>query len=604
MYDDERSQIRTTEVLKGDYPGLEEENSHSAVNNENGYVQPEAAPVNAGVESIQPEAAPVNAGVESVQPETASTEQAAVNAGYENVQSEAAAAGQAYADTGYENVRAEAMQDTQAAANTEYESVRNEAASLNNAGWQNTYYQNGMYQNAGVAGTANQYQGTYRQMNPDYRANPYPVGNIKEEPVKKKEKKQPGFFGRLCRVAAIGLVFGLFAGGGFLAVKYGAGLFDSGKDGKEQKPVTVSYTESASAATEATQKVSAPAEDPAVVIPASEAVTTIVTDVSSVVDEVMPSIVSITNTGTVSYYYYSIPSESRGSGIIIGSNDEELLMVTNYHVVAENDTLTVSFYDGSEAEALVKGSDSSMDLAVIAVRLDDISDSTMNAIRIARMGDSDALKVGEPAIAIGNALGYGQSVTTGVVSALNRELDMDDIKGTFIQTDAAINPGNSGGALLNINGEVIGINSSKIGGTKIEGMGYAIPISAARPIIEELMQKTTRTLVPEDERGYLGITGATVTQQEIYLYGYPEGVYVASVNDGSAADRAGMERGDYITEFDGEKITSMEGLQRLLMYYREGETVEVKILRENGNDFDELTLQLTLGDKSVLGNRN
>ena len=245
-----------------------------------------------------------------------------------------------------------------------------------------------------------------------------------------------------------------------------------------------------------------------------------------------------------------------------------------------------------------------MDLAVIAVKMEDLAPETLDAIEIASMGDSDALKVGEPAIAIGNALGYGQSVTTGVISALDREMDMENTSGTFIQTDAAINPGNSGGALLNIRGEVIGINSNKIGGSSVEGMGYAIPISAAKPIIEDLMQRTTRTLVDEEERGYLGITGATVTSQEIAFYGYPEGVYVANVNAGSAAEAAGLQRGDYITEFDGQKVSSMEQLQRLLMYYEEGATVEIEIERPAKNGYHEMTLEITLGDKSTLGRTN
>ncbi len=563
MYDENGIQIRTTEVLTGDeYPELNKEN-------------PETKPVADKEGSQTPrEEIPVTASPVKPEYQSAETEEAGVST---------ASRQSAYDQNG---------------------GYRNDA--YMNSSYLNSAYSSGY--NGGSQNQAYQYQGTYRQMNPGYRENLYQTAGIKEESSvrkeKKKEKKQVGFFGRLWRVAVIGLVFGLFAGGGILAVRYGGSLLGIGDNGTKQP--TLNYTESAQVVNDAGKKVTAPAEAPAVVIPASETVTTVVTDVSAVVDEVMPSIVSITNSTTESYYYYKYPAEYRGSGIIIGSNDEELLLVTNYHVVAENEKLTVSFCDGSEAEALVKGSDSAMDLAVIAVRLSDISDTTMNTIRIARMGDSDSLKVGEPAIAIGNALGIGQSVTTGVISALNRELDTENVKGTFIQTDAAINEGNSGGALLNINGEVIGINSSKIGGSMVEGMGYAIPISVARPIIDELMEKTTRTLVPEDERGYLGITGATITQQDIYLYGYPEGVYVVNVNDGSAADLAGMQRGDCITEFDGEKITSMEGLQRILMYYREGDTVEVTILRpdEDSGEYEELMLQLTLGDKSDLGRRN
>ena len=330
----------------------------------------------------------------------------------------------------------------------------------------------------------------------------------------------------------------------------------------------------------------------------------VVTDVTKVVDHVMPAIVTITNSGSYQYFYYTMPTESEGSGIIIGSNDEELLIVTNHHVVEDNEELSVTFVNDQTYKALVKGSDSSRDLAVIAVRLEDMDDETLDAIDIAQMGDSDSLKVGEPAIAIGNALGIGQSVTTGVISALDRELEMDNIKGTFIQTDAAINEGNSGGALLNINGEVIGINSNKIGGSKVEGMGYAIPISAARPIIENLMTKTTRSLVSEADRGYLGITGATVTEEEAQYYGYPQGVYVVSVSDDSPAERGGLKKGDYITSFDGENIQSMEQLQKLLMYYEAGTKVEVGVTRVVGNNYKDVTLEIELGDKSVIGRIN
>ncbi|MBR5422285.1 MAG: trypsin-like peptidase domain-containing protein [Lachnospiraceae bacterium] len=429
----------------------------------------------------------------------------------------------------------------------------------------------------------------------------YTAVNPAQAPVQAApKKKKSGVFSKICLAAAVGLFFGLFAGAGLYLVQQAGSLLglDMGIGNGGERGAYTEYTDKEKA--ERAEVISEAVAMPA----ASTSATTVVTDVTNVVEQVMPAIVSITNESTVNYFYYTMPSESSGSGIIIGSNSEELLLVTNYHVVADNESLKVCFTDGSEATALVKGTDSQRDLAVIAVAMDDISDSTLNSIKVARMGDSDALKVGEPAIAIGNALGYGQSVTTGVISALNREMTVENITGTFIQTDAAINPGNSGGALLNINGEVIGINSSKIGGSTVEGMGYAIPISAAKPIIEELMQKTTRTLVSEDERGYLGITGATVTQQEIMLYGYPEGVYVANVNDGSPADLAGMQRGDYITALDGETVTSMEGLQRLLMYYRVGDTVEVEIKRPDGNRYKDMTLELTLGDRSSLGRTN
>ncbi|MBR1472187.1 MAG: trypsin-like peptidase domain-containing protein [Lachnospiraceae bacterium] len=438
-------------------------------------------------------------------------------------------------------------------------------------------------------------QGTYQDVNPNYQAQEY---HYNAAPQPEKKKKKGTFFGKMVKASVLGLLFGAFGSAGFYAVQEaGTALgIDTQTAVEEQEERELTHFNRSAEVTPALT-------DDITTLPASIS-TTVVTDVTDVVSDVMPSIVSITNNGTYNYYYYSVPSSSSGSGIIIGSNDEELLIVTNYHVVEGNEKLYVTFVDDTETEALVKGTDASMDLAVIAVKINDLEPETFAAIKIATMGDSDALKVGEPAIAIGNALGYGQSVTTGVISAVNRRMDMENTTGTFIQTDAAINPGNSGGALLNIRGEVVGINSNKIGGSAVEGMGYAIPISAAQPIIEDLMQRTTRTLVEEENRGYLGITGATVTSQEVALYGYPEGVYVANVNGGSAAETAGLQRGDYIIAFDGQTVTSMEQLQRLLMYYEEGTTAEIKILRPERNGYREMTLEVTLGDKSVLGRTN
>ena len=330
--------------------------------------------------------------------------------------------------------------------------------------------------------------------------------------------------------------------------------------------------------------------------------TTTVTDVTGVVDKVMPSIVSITNSYTYSYYYYEMPVDAKGSGIIVGKNDNELLIVTNYHVIADNESLSVTFNDNSQAPAIVKGTDSSMDLAVIAVSFEDISSDTMDAISYAVIGNSDLLKVGEPAIAIGNALGYGQSVTTGVVSAVNREMDMnnDGNVAKFIQTDAAINEGNSGGALLNLSGELIGINSNKIGGSKVEGMGYAIPISAAEPIIEELMVKETRKILDEDEMGCLGISGATVTAQEALFYNYPEGIYIAGVYRNSGAEEAGLSKGDFIVSFEGEAINSMEQLQRLLKYYKVGEKVELGVYKATSSGYKLTTVTVELSGIDVI----
>lgn len=326
----------------------------------------------------------------------------------------------------------------------------------------------------------------------------------------------------------------------------------------------------------------------------------VVTDVTQVVQEVMPALVMIHNNYTVSgnYFGYTYQDEAQasGSGIIVGQNDTELLIATNYHVIEGADSLEVIFSDDSTIEAVVKGTASDMDLAVIAVTLDSISSDTLSTIKIATLGDSDALALGEPCVAIGNALGYGQSVTTGVISALNREVEIaEGVTRSFIQTDAAINPGNSGGALLNLQGEVIGINSNKLGGDTIEGMGYAIPISAAQPIIEKLMNEQTKLKVAESERGYLGVTCVSVTADVSAVYGIPEGVYIDKVQSGSGAEAAGIEKKDVIVAFDGEEITSREDLQNRLQYYAAGTTVSVTVMRQEGDEYVEKTYDVVLG---------
>ena len=331
-------------------------------------------------------------------------------------------------------------------------------------------------------------------------------------------------------------------------------------------------------------------------------VTYVESDVSNVVEKVMPAMVSIVNnfteTANVFGQQYTQEEAASGSGIIVGKTDDELLIVSNNHVVESADTLTVTFIDGSEAQAQVKGLDSDMDLAVIAVSLNDLSDDTKNAITVATLGSSDDLKLGEPVIAIGNALGYGQSVTNGIVSALNREITLENgSTGTFIQTNAAINPGNSGGALLNMNGEVIGINSNKIGGTAVEGMGYAIPITSASPIIADLMERQTRTKVAEDEVGYIGISPQEVTSQISQMYNMPEGIYVVSVEEGSAAANAGIMKGDIITKFDGSSISSYSDLQKTLQYYAAGDSVTVTVQRPQNGEYVSIELNLTLGSR-------
>ncbi|KMZ55394.1 S1C family serine protease [Dorea sp. D27] len=326
---------------------------------------------------------------------------------------------------------------------------------------------------------------------------------------------------------------------------------------------------------------------------------TVNSDIADIANKAMPSVVSITNMSVqqVQNFFGGVQeqeSKSVGSGIIVGQNDDELLIVTNNHVVEGSNTLTISFIDEESVEANVKGTDAAKDLAVIAVPLDSIKSSTMDAIAVATLGDSTKLKVGEPAIAIGNALGYGQSVTTGIISATNRELDTYD--GELIQTDAAINPGNSGGALLNANGEVIGINSIKVATDTVEGMGYAIPISDAGSIIQNLMNKETRTKVAEGEQGYLGIQGVDVNSESAQMYNMPTGVYISEVIDGGGAKKAGLAKGSIITELDGSSINSMDTLKEQLQYYKAGEKVTLTVQTpDKSGEYKESSVEVTLG---------
>lgn len=324
--------------------------------------------------------------------------------------------------------------------------------------------------------------------------------------------------------------------------------------------------------------------------------------IAEITKNVMPSVVSITNMSVqqVQNFFGGIQeqqSESVGSGIIIGQNDNELLIVTNNHVVEGNDALTVSFIDEESVEANIKGTDASRDLAVVAVALDNIKESTMDEIAVATLGDSTQLQVGETAIAIGNALGYGQSVTTGIISATNRTLD--GIDGQLIQTDAAINPGNSGGALLNAKGEVIGINTAKVATDAVEGMGYAIPVSDAGDIINNLMNQETKTKVAEKNRGYIGISGVDVTADSANMYNMPMGVYISEVQKKGAADQAGLTRGTVITGINGSSVDGMAALQEQLQYYAKGDTVTLTIQTPtNEGEYEESQVEVTLGSKS------
>ena len=327
-------------------------------------------------------------------------------------------------------------------------------------------------------------------------------------------------------------------------------------------------------------------------------------DVSDIAANVMPSLVSNTNTvvqemqnlfgQTMAY-----ESQSSGTGIIIGQTDKELLIVTNNHVVNSAQVLSVGFADETACEAKVKGTDRDRDLAVIAVKMEDISKETREKIRVIELGRSSELQVGEQVIAIGNALGYGQSVTTGIVSALNRQVTVDDSTNTLIQTDAAINPGNSGGALLNRKGQLVGINSAKYSDTSVEGMGYAIPVDDVVDIIEGLMNRTIREeKVPEEEQGFLGITGQDVTLEVSEAYDMPRGIYITSVEEGSAAEKAGLKKGNIIAKFDGASVSSMGELKEQLSYYKEGEEVTFAVWAAENGQYEERTVNAVLGKRN------
>ena len=421
-----------------------------------------------------------------------------------------------------------------------------------------------------------------------------------EKPPKKQRppKKKTGFGEKLAKCVALALVFGLVAGTAF----EGAGMFFTSVTGGTKSEAKTE------ASAPVLNKTAAAAED-AIQNPVRGDQITSVTDVSGIVKNVMPSIVAITNMSETQYQNWfgqvqNYESESAGSGIIVSQDEENLYIATNNHVVADATSLTVQFSDDKTAGAEVKGTDPGNDLAVVAVKLSDIESDTLSSIKVATLGDSDAVKVGQPTIAIGNALGYGQSVTTGVVSALDREVSVtDEETGTtttseLLQTDAAINPGNSGGALLNLAGEVIGINSVKYSDTTVEGMGYSIPINTASPIIEKLIKRET---VSEGKTAYLGISGVDVSSSVAKTYNMPEGIYVYQVVSGSAAEKAGIAQGDIITEFDGTKIKTTADFEDQMQYYAAGQEVEVTIQRlsnEQNGQYQEQKLTVTLGRKN------
>lgn len=461
-----------------------------------------------------------------------------------------------------------------------------------NQPYSNQSYNSGTNNNAYGGPTAGSAGNSYSQTNMNGQAyqqgSAYQSGQTQNAQYKKaaKPKKQrtprkPGAFGPFAaKTVAAALIFGLVGGGVFTGVSYVGTRAISNSSTASAKLTTTT-----SGGTKQTS--SGDAKD--------------LTDVSSVVDEVMPSIVAITNTGTVTYNSFfgkhSQQSQSCGSGIIVSEDDDYLYIATNNHVVADSEELTVQFDDDSVVKAEIRGTDPDDDLAVVRVKKSDLGKDTYSNIKIATIGDSDSVAVGSPAIAIGNALGYGQSVTTGIVSALNRTVTTQDSQtgetvtnNNLIQTDAAINPGNSGGALLNENGEVIGINSVKYSSTDVEGIGYAIPMSVAKPIIESLIQDGKYT---NENQAYLGIKGGDVSS-EMVAYGFPQGVYVSSVSAGSGAANAGLQEGDIITAVDSTKISSMTELQSALKSYKAGDKVTLTVARQSGRQYEESKVEVTL----------
>ena len=413
-----------------------------------------------------------------------------------------------------------------------------------------------------------------------YKPEPDDMNGMNEEtPKPKKNRKVPKPVKLVCAGVAFGLVASVtFQTGNYVGTKVFGTTTTNGKTAKTAQTVDGAKLTTSSSSTGTS-------------------------DVATIAKNAMPSIVSITNMSVQEVQSFfggtqQQESTSVGSGIIIGQTDSELLILTNNHVVEGNEKLTVSFVDNESVEANVKGTDSTKDLAVVAVKISDVKDSTMDEIAVATMGDSSKLEVGEQVVAIGNALGYGQSVTSGIVSATERTLDGYE-GGTLIQTDAAINPGNSGGALLNSNGEVIGINTAKVATDSVEGMGYAIPISDASDTIQNLMNQETKTKVCEAEQGYLGIQGVDVSDESAKMYNMPTGVYISDVVKNGGAQQAGLTKGSVITGLEGTTISDMNSLKEQLQYYRVGDKVKVTVqVPGNNGEYTEKAVEVTLGSKS------
>ncbi len=516
------------------------------------------------------------------------------------------------ADVSSENAAQSAVETRTASGEQVYGSTYSEAQTGESA--HETYqtdYSRNQYSNQSA------YSAMYGMNNENVNNND---GNDRKEKKTKakKEKKPHGFFFRAVRGVACAVVIGAVAGGSCYGAIYAGYVNFPAKSNNEltdeqlsriAKEINKNYLASLSDGASASGSTLASVSSDAVQTGMN------VIDVSGIVKNVISSVVAISGTQTVTNSSYnfgfwggfnnqSYEAGVSGSGIIIGANDTELLIVTNAHVVEDVNNLKVTFGDNTEVDAVVKGMKKDSDLAVIAVKLDDISADTMSAISIAKLGSSSDVEVGEAAIAIGNAAGYGISVTTGIVSAVGKSLTVDNVVyDNLIQTDAAINPGNSGGALFNSNGEVIGINSVKMSDTKVEGMGYAIAIESVKDIIDDLSTQTTRVALDNDERGYIGVSGSSVTSEISQTYGWPVGVLIRSVTEDSAAERAGLQVNDVITSFDGKDVDSWETLVNLMKYYQVGEQVEVVYSRLENGAFTEYTTTLTLTEKPQVSNK-
>ncbi len=484
----------------------------------------------------------------------------------------------------------------------------NDNSNQNNNIYSNSSYSDNAYNNEQVNHFSNPYNNTgvensQQSYNSDseycyvYKNNAPTAENVQAVPVnnegyahtqKKTKKKSTGK--SFAKVIVAALCFGIVAGSVMVGINYAGdkliGTSSTGNNSSSSVKSTTGVKNTSGGNVNTTY------------------------DVASVVENVMPAMVSINIKATTevenpySQFFgfgyggdtYEYETEGSGSGIIISENSSELLIVTNNHVVEDATEINVSFIDETSCSATIKGTDPDYDLAVISVKLSDIPQETKDAIAIATLGDSDSLQLGQPAIAIGNALGYGQSVTVGYISALEREVQMTDNTMTLIQTDAAINPGNSGGALIDMNGNVIGINSAKYSDTDVEGMGYAIPISDASPIIDGLINQTT---VSESELAYLGITGTDVTEAYTQSFGLPTGVYISQVNSGSPAANADIQAGDIIVKFDGKNVSTMEGLQAKIKSHKAGDVVEIVLQRQQpSGGYEEVTVSVTLGSKA------